>query len=480
VELLIISLAGLLAFFSARDYAGSWNDGSRLATPECLVDYHTLAIDHSIFTNVLPDGRPYGGGNLTVLSRGTLDKIYVDGHFYSDKSPAPAIAMAAVYQVWQWCGGAPAREQPERFCLLMTLVFAGLPYVVAVWCIYCLGEPLGLNLATRVALTASFALTTVALTYTRHVSNHIMLLGVAAAIFLQLAWLGVEARAGVFRMWRVLLLGLLTGISYGIDLGTGPVLLVAIGAAVCWRCLRGGKSEEGEASSLRRRWELVALFALAALPGFALHHTLNYAVGGTLKPANANPEYFAWPDGTCPFTPENMTSAGIKHSPGAFVLYSASMLFGKRGFIGHNLPLFLTLPALILVLRKRVTEFPEVLAAVFWAGGTWMAYALASNNSSGLCCSIRWFVPLLIPAYFLLAVYLKNRPELCADLLVLSGWGGLLAGIMWHHGPWIPHMVPLFWPIQAAALFSWLLWYRWRSIHAIPARNVTPALNRAA
>ena len=34
---------------SARPYAGSWNDGSRLAAVESLVDYHTWAIDDSIF-----------------------------------------------------------------------------------------------------------------------------------------------------------------------------------------------------------------------------------------------------------------------------------------------------------------------------------------------------------------------------------------------------------------------------------------------
>ena len=41
--------AVLVALVSARPYAGSWNDGSRLATVESLVDYHTLAIDRSIF-----------------------------------------------------------------------------------------------------------------------------------------------------------------------------------------------------------------------------------------------------------------------------------------------------------------------------------------------------------------------------------------------------------------------------------------------
>src|SRR5687767_12101081 len=44
--------ASLIALVSARPYAGGWNDGSRLATVESLVDRHTLAIDDSMFVNV--------------------------------------------------------------------------------------------------------------------------------------------------------------------------------------------------------------------------------------------------------------------------------------------------------------------------------------------------------------------------------------------------------------------------------------------
>jgi hypothetical protein len=88
--------------------------------------------------------------------------------------------------------------------------------------------------------------------------------------------------------------------------------------------------------------------------------------------------------------------------------------------------------------------------------GTWLIYAATSNNYSGLCCSIRWFVPLLAPFYYLLAVFLKQRPEYSIDLLILSSWGLLMGLLMWSEGPWIKHMVPGYWFIEAAALISWL------------------------
>ena len=49
---LVLAGATAIALVSASDYAGGANDGSRLATVESLVDYHTLAIDHSIFVQV--------------------------------------------------------------------------------------------------------------------------------------------------------------------------------------------------------------------------------------------------------------------------------------------------------------------------------------------------------------------------------------------------------------------------------------------
>jgi len=86
-----------------------------------------------------------------------------------------------------------------------------------------------------------------------------------------------------------------------------------------------------------------------------------------------------------------------------------------------------------------------------------LAYALTSNNYSGLCCSIRWFVPLLAPAYYVLALVLRDRPGYRRHFLILSVWGAVLGALMWRHGPWIKHMVPLFWPIQGAALLCCML-----------------------
>jgi hypothetical protein len=449
-ELLVLAAAALIAVVSARNYAGSWNDGSRLATVEALVDYHTLAIDESIFVNVPParpasPGPPYPPDEAGLLARGTQDKLFINGHFYSDKSPVPALLMAGMYQALQWGTGLTAREHPGWFCYAMTVLSSGLAYVVAVSSIFRLGRVLGLGPSRSSALTASFALATVSLPYVRQVNNHILLLGATAALLPGLVRMARAGHRGPVPAWRTLKLGSLAGLGYTIDLGAGPVLLAATLALMIYRCRRPGP---------------VAGFLLGALPWLALHHAVNYAVGGTWKPANAVPEYFTWPG--CPFDAKTLTGAWNHPGLGHFLTYAAALLAGKRGFLGYNLPVFLALPAAVVLLRRPPAELPEVLWAGFCCGGTWLAYALTSTNYSGLCCSVRWFVPLLAPAYLVLAVLLRRHPRYTGDFLVLSGWGAVVAGLAWWQGPWLKHLVPGFWPLQAAALLCWA-WYRNRS-----------------
>jgi hypothetical protein len=236
---------------------------------------------------------------------------------------------------------------------------------------------------------------------------------------------------------RLFVLGTLAGIGYTLDLATGPVLFLCTLGLVTYRC---------------RRLRPVLMVAVAAAPWLTLHHALNYMAGGTFRPANAVPEYLQWPGS--PFGPDNMTGAWNHESVGHFLLYAAGLLFGKHGFIGHNLPLFLAFPAVMVLTGRRVAELPEVAFACVFCGGTWLAYALTSTNSAGVCCSVRWFVPFLAPGYYVLVLLLREEPGYGRAFVVLSAWGAMLGAMMWQQGPWMKHMVPFFWPIQGAAFVT--------------------------
>ena len=119
--LVIVLIAStIVVALSVHPYAGAWNDGSRLATVECLVEDGTPCIDHSIFVDVPHPGPacPYPSNNTLLLERGTLDKLHIHGHYYSDKSPVPAMMLAGVVEGWISLGGPRRANGPTSFASL--------------------------------------------------------------------------------------------------------------------------------------------------------------------------------------------------------------------------------------------------------------------------------------------------------------------------------------------------------------------------
>ena len=93
----LIAVSILIAIVGARPYAVGWNDGSRLAAVESLVDYHTWDISRSIFIDIPSGNSPYVDPHF----KGALDKLKVGDRWYSDKSPPVSLAMAGIYQAFQ-------------------------------------------------------------------------------------------------------------------------------------------------------------------------------------------------------------------------------------------------------------------------------------------------------------------------------------------------------------------------------------------
>jgi len=164
-----------------------------------------------------------------------------------------------------------------------------------------------------------------------------------------------------------------------------------------------------------------------------------------------------WPGS--PFSTENMTGL-LRHEPLDQFLYAAAMWFGKHGFLNHNLPALLALAAGWSALRRSGSI--ELVALLGWCGASWLAYAFLSNNMGGGCCSIRWFVPFLAPAWWVLALVLRDLPARRAEFLTLSAGGFVLAAIMWFIGPWTTSMIPMMWPVVGLTLIAWNIAYRRR------------------
>ncbi|QDU23442.1 hypothetical protein [Urbifossiella limnaea] len=434
-------LALVVAAVGARPYPGGWNDASRLATVESLVDRGTLAIDDSVF-----------------LAR-TQDKLLVRGHFYSDKPAVVSLLLAGAVKPLTWLGLPAPGERPDVFAWVVTVLLSGVGYAAAVGCLAALGRRIGLTPGVRLLWLAAFALATFAPTYTRHANAHAAQLGVAAAMCLLMLR---TATAGDTPWGTLVGLGTLAGVGFNLDFGTGPPLVALTLAAVAWRFRRVGP---------------VAAFALAVLPWVAAGVGVNYAVSGKPLPMNMYREFFDFPGS--PFTEANLTGYS-RHGPLSQALYAGGMLVGKHGYWNHNLPLLLAAVGTWGVLRRAFPGRAELVALLGWCVGAWAAYAVLSNNMGGQCCSVRWFVPFLAPGFWLLAEILKQRPQLVPDFAALSGWGAVLAAVMWANGPWIDRMVPGMWFIAGAALLTWgaVAARRWRRLAAVT--EATEVRRRAA
>jgi hypothetical protein len=446
-RLWILSAAAIIALASARPYAGGWNDGGRLATIEALVDHGTFAIDNSIFVRVPPHASPYPPNRPDLAATGTLDKLRIDGRFYSDKGPVPAVLLAGCYRVIQELTGLTASQSPRTFCFVMNLLGAGVPFVVAVAAVHAFCRRQLANRASARWVVLGFTSATIAPAYAQHLNGHILLLGVGALLMATMLSLSETTSPSPLAprrpsLLRWLWLGALAGFGYTVDLAAGPALLVPV---LIWIT----------ASSWKRRSAMPLLsFGLACLPWVVSHHLIIWKIARTMGPPGAQPEYLDWPGS--PFSPSNITGLWHDRSWGAKALYTIDLWVGLRGFLWYNLP---TLPALLGVLGiwQRSPEKRSLLVVgIAWMLLTSLAYGLASTNYSGECLSIRWFVPLLAPAFFLVVLWLRTDESRLRELQLLTLFGTILtlAGV-WS-GPWTRLPLALFWMIVPTTGVAWV------------------------
>lgn len=472
----LAALALAFAAAGARPFAGCWNDGSRLASVEALVERGSFCIDGTTFLQPPPEhfarGTPPYDPDNPAMHSGTLDKLLIDGRYYSDKPPLVSLPLAGAYRVLMLLGAPRPSERPDVFAWTITVLLCGTGYAVAVGCMWSIGKRVGLSPAWRLAWLAAFALATVLPAYTRHANNHLAQLGAVAAVCVLLCRIADRAAAGRTAWGSLVAAGFLTGFAYNLDFGVGPPLVPAVLLVV----------------ALRTRSVLaVAVCGVAMLPCIVAGHAINYAIGGDwLKPLNMHPEYLAWPG-----SPFATTMTGVvRPRPLAQALYTLDLLFGKKGFLTHNLPLLLAVTAGALVLRRgrpseprpsgserehslpdgRGSDRVELFALGAWCVVGWLLYGVLSKNHGGGCVSIRWFVPFLAPGFWLLAKVLKERPEFRRDFLALSAWGLVLGVSAFLVGPWWPRNVPLYWWVFGGSLLTWgvVRYFAWRTKTAPP------------
>jgi hypothetical protein len=374
----MIALLFLIAFvaMTKRDPA-SWNDVSRVAAIESLVDRGTWVIDDSPWVDQ------------------TQDKIQLGGKFYSDKMPVLSIMGAGVYAITRAGLGAtldPGCAKSGRPCAYywLTLILVGVPVALLVLLFYQYAIANGISPWTAVLGTFALGLGTMIFPYALVLNHH------APAAVSLFASFFLLARRAASTPRRFAAAGFFAALAVSYDAVSGIIAASLFGIA------------------LVQSWRRLPYFVLGAVIPVAVTAFLDYQIAHTIIPPYLLTSAYSYPGSAFPAT------VGGNGTPDDYVAYSFRMFLGAQGLFAFNpLLLFALFGAVGVALRPR---HPLRVAAIFTILGFGLLciyLAVGTGNLGGVAYGERWFVN-AIPVLF---SFLLFAPP--------------LSGAKWRYAAWV-------------------------------------------
>jgi len=321
-----------------------------MALTQSLVEKGSLIIDESTFV-------------------GTGDKVYIQGHYYSDKPVMPALLAAIAYAPLHAMGLKLDYGWNLSYYLIILMTMK-LFWIFSILAFRQALQFTSVKPSQVPALTVIYGLASLAFTWSSTFNNH-SLAGSSLMIALYFYLKAKDTASNTFLLWS----GLMFGMAAAMDIPTA-VFLVGFGSLVILN----------NASKMA-----VMSFTAGSIVPLSIHLAVNYAIGGTFLPLQIKPEFFQF-EGSAWSTPEALS--GTTMNPLSFALpYAFWSLFGVKGFIWYNPLLLLILPVMYRRLRSGVRFQQETLIILAGTLILMTYYFLYSSNYGGWSYSIRWFIP---------------------------------------------------------------------------------------
>ncbi len=350
---------GLFALLT-RPVATS-NDGSRLATIESLVDFHTFIIDNSRFV-------------------WTIDKYFYQGHFYSDKPPILSIYGSFFYALLKAFGISFSNQFMLTNTLLIIFVVGvstatGMIYLYKIFKFLAVEET-WINVLLIIAGTG-----TLLLPYSTVFSNHVVSGSLLVAGFYYLLRVKESIRYS-------LLSGLLITLAGSIDVVAFifvPFLAV---------------------NFFNKPLKSKIVFALACALVLVIYFQLNLYTSGSLRPPSMNQSLWEYPGSA--FDRTNLSGLAYHSNLPALLNYAFHMIIGHRGLISYTPILVFSIFGFVKIFQNKEFKYRQEYLLILLASSAYvLMYILRSNNYSGYSYGVRWYANLM----FLLCLPLAQISE---------------------------------------------------------------------
>ncbi len=312
----------VLCIIGTRTAPASWNDMSRIAAVEALVEQRTWAIDETFW-----------GGQ-------TKDKVLLNGKFYSEKMPLLSWFGAGVYAPLYASGIgslAPDCATSGKVCgyYWVTLILIGLPASIMIWLFYRFAFRIGMSMWRATVATLTLGLATMVLPYSLVLNHHL-----PAAVCLFASFYLVHSARENVKYARLYLgaAGLVLSLAVMFEPASAIMALGLFVAAALW--VRGN----------------VVFILIGALPPLLVTLWLDYQIAQTVLPPYMIPGGYAYPGS------EWADTIGGLGKPDDVPQYGFKMLFGAQGLYAYNPLLLFALAGLLLVALR--TKHPLRIAAI--------------------------------------------------------------------------------------------------------------------
>jgi hypothetical protein len=395
-------LGGVVAFgflmlvsLMTHTQPASWNDQSRVAAIESLVERGTWAIDDASWADE------------------TKDKVFLNGRFYSDKMPLFSVLGAGVYAVFHHLFGASLAPDC-RVCAYawVTRVLVGLPAALLLWLFWNFAQSYAKSLKMAFVGMLAFGMGTMIFPYAVVLNHHVP---AACSVFASF-YLLLTRRA---HRQAIFVAGLLAALAVSFD-----VLAGIVAATV------------GVMALVRLRRDFV-FFALGGAIPLVLTALLDYQIANTILPPYMLTEGYIYPDSPFP-----ATFAG-NGTPDDYAAYAFRMFLGGKGLFAFNpLLLFALVGALGVAFTRKHPLQIEAICVTLGFALLCVYLATQTGNYGGAAYGVRWFIP-VIPLVFAFILFVPplNQEHVWAWLAFVPLWLiSVISSFQGSQAPWQDHL----------------------------------------